>query len=113
MYMNIGLFVNKYVNEYQAISLVEAMERTSLNACRVIEDAVPQMKNKGRVQVGKDADLVIFKLEEFKDTATFTVPNSLSQGMRYVFVNGIAIIENGELNRNALLGQPIRRTPIV
>ncbi len=106
-------FVNKYVNEYQAISLVEAMERTSLNACRILEDAVPQMKSKGRVQVGKDADLVIFKLDDFKDTATFTAPNSLSDGMHYVLVNGTAIIENGELNRNAMPGQPIRRTPMV
>ena len=102
-------FVNKYVNQYKAVSLIEAMERTSLNACRILEDSVPQMKNKGRVQVGKDADLVVFKLEEVKDTATFTQPNSLSEGMKYVLVNGSPLIEQGKMNLDAMPGQPVRR----
>ncbi|WGV98008.1 amidohydrolase family protein [Vibrio sp. YMD68] len=102
-------FVNKYVNDYKAISLVEAMERTSLNACRILEDAIPQMKNKGRVQVGKDADLVVFKLEEVKDVATFTQPNAISTGMKYVLVNGAPLIEKGELHLDAMPGQAIRR----
>lgn len=104
-------FVNKYVNEYKAITLVEAMERTSLNACRIIEDAVPMMRNKGRVQVGKDADLAIFKLEEFKDIASFTKPNAISAGMEYLVVNGTLLIEKGELHLDAMPGQQIRRQP--
>ncbi|NGZ14659.1 amidohydrolase family protein [Vibrio aestuarianus] len=102
-------FVNKYVNDYKAVSLVEAMERTSLNACRTIEDAVPQMRNKGRIQVGKDADVVIFDLNTFKDTATFTKPNSLSVGMKHVLVNGQSVIENEQLIMDALPGKAIRR----
>jgi len=102
-------FVSKYVNQYKAVTLTEAMERTSLNACRILEDAIPQMKNKGRVQVGKDADLVVFKLEELKDMATFTQPNVLSKGMEYVLVNGTPLIEQGELNLDAMPGLPVRR----
>ncbi|MGS0693358.1 amidohydrolase family protein [Shewanella sp. 0m-4] len=102
-------FINKYVNEYKAVSLVEAMERTSLNACRILEDSIPQMKNKGRVQVGKDADLAIFKLEEVKDTATFTHPNMLAAGMKYLLVNGSLLIEKGELKLDAMPGEPVRR----
>ncbi|RKF17902.1 D-glutamate deacylase [Alginatibacterium sediminis] len=105
-------FVNKYVNEYKAISLVEAMERTSLNACRILEDAIPQMKQKGRVQVGKDADLAIFKLDEVKDVATFTKPNALSTGIKHLIVNGIALIENAELHMDAMPGQAVRRDVI-
>ncbi|PMH43756.1 D-glutamate deacylase [Vibrio sp. 10N.286.49.B3] len=101
-------FINKYVLDYKSISLVEAMERTSLNACRIIEDAVPQMRNKGRIQVGKDADIAIFNLNEFKDMATFTAPNLLSVGMQHVLVNGQTIIEDGELDLAAMPGQPIR-----
>lgn len=101
-------FVSKYVTEYKSISLIEAMERTSLNACRIIEDAVPQMRNKGRIQVGKDADISIFNLDEFKDVATFTEPNLLSVGMKYVLVNGQLIIENGEIDLASMPGQAIR-----
>lgn len=105
-------FISKYVNEYKAISLVEAMERCSLNACRIIENSVPQMKNKGRVQVGKDADLVLFKLEDIKVLATFEAPNALSEGMHHVIVNGTPIIENGELHLDANPGEPIRN-PVI
>ena len=101
-------FIEKYVNEYKAVTLVEAMERTSLNACRILEDAVPQMLNKGRVQVGKDADLVIFKLDEVKAVATFEKPNALSDGMKYVLVNGTPIIEAGEMLLDSNPGQPVR-----
>ncbi|WP_159655953.1 amidohydrolase family protein [Vibrio atypicus] len=105
-------FISKYVNEYKAISLVEAMERCSLNACRIIENSVPQMKNKGRVQVGKDADLVIFKLEDIKVHATFEAPNALSEGMHHVIVNGTPIIANGELQLGVNPGEPIRN-PVI
>ncbi|MBE4079936.1 amidohydrolase family protein [Vibrio parahaemolyticus] len=105
-------FISKYVNEYKAISLVEAMERCSLNACRIIENSVPQMKNKGRVQVGKDADLVIFKLEDIKVLATFEAPNALSEGMHHVIVNGTPIIVNGELQLDVNPGEPIRN-PVI
>ncbi|MDR9826990.1 amidohydrolase family protein [Vibrio sp. FNV 38] len=105
-------FINKYVNEYKAVSLSEAMERTSLNACRILEDAIPQMANKGRVQVGKDADLAIFKLDEVKDIASFTKPNSLSAGMKFVIVNGTPLIENGELHLDQMPGKPVRNKSI-
>ncbi|WP_025503560.1 amidohydrolase family protein [Vibrio parahaemolyticus] len=106
-------FISKYVNEYKAVTLVEAMERCSLNACRIIENSVPQMKNKGRVQVGKDADLVIFKLEDIKVLATFEAPNALSEGMHHVIVNGTPIIANGELQLGVNPGEPIRNPVIV
>ncbi|MFA0438978.1 D-glutamate deacylase [Vibrio sp. 10N.286.49.C2] len=102
-------FVSKYVNDYQAISLIEAMEKTSLNACRILENSIPQMKNKGRVQVGKDADLVIFDSTALRDTATYTKPTSLSTGMEYVLVNGKPIIEKGEMRLDVMAGRPIRR----
>ncbi|OEE33277.1 D-glutamate deacylase [Vibrio genomosp. F10 str. ZF-129] len=101
-------FIEKYVNEYKAVTLVEAMERTSLNACRILEDAVPQMANKGRIQVGKDADLVIFKLDKVKAVATFEKPNALSTGMEYVLVNGTPIIEGGELLLDSNPGEAVR-----
>jgi len=101
-------FIEKYVHEYKAVTLVEAMERTSLNACRILEDAVPQMKNKGRIQVGKDADIAIFKLDEVKAVATFEKPNALSAGMKYVLVNGTPIIEAGEMLLDSNPGQAVR-----
>ena len=105
-------FVNKYVTQYKSVSLVEAMERTSLNACRITQDAIPQMFNKGRIQVGKDADITIFDLAEFKDMATFTEPNALSVGVKHLIVNGKSVIENAELDLAMMAGEPVRNKQI-
>ncbi|MFS1926075.1 amidohydrolase family protein [Vibrio breoganii] len=102
-------FVNKYVTQYKSVSLVEAMERTSLNACRITQDAIPQMRNKGRIQVGKDADIAIFDLAKFKDMATFTEPNALSVGMTHLLVNGQSVIENETIDLTMMAGEPVRR----
>jgi len=67
------------------------------------------MKRKGRVQVGADADVVVFDLATLSDRGTFTQPNQTAIGMRYVIVNGTAVIRDGELVRDALPGRPIRR----
>ena len=105
-------FVNKYVMQYKNLSLIEAMERTSLNACRITQNAIPQMLNKGRIQVGKDADITIFDLAEIKDKATFTEPNALSVGVKHLIVNGKSVIENAELDLTMMAGEPIRNKQI-
>ncbi|WP_394149798.1 amidohydrolase family protein [Vibrio maritimus] len=102
-------FIKEYVNVHKDISLTEALARTSLNACRIIENAVPQMKQKGRIQVGKDADIVVFDLEKIADKATYTDPVQLSEGFSHVIVNGKQVIENGEMDLTMMAGKPIRR----
>jgi N-acyl-D-glutamate deacylase len=67
------------------------------------------MKAKGRVQVGKDADLVVFDLATVSDRATFAQPGQTAVGMRHVVVNGTPVIRDGELVREAKPGRPIRR----
>jgi dihydroorotase/N-acyl-D-amino-acid deacylase len=41
------------------------------------------------------ADIVVFDPEAVWDRATFENPNQLSEGMRYVLVNGIPVIDEG------------------
>jgi N-acyl-D-glutamate deacylase len=67
------------------------------------------MKTKGRLQVGMDADIVVFDLATVSDKATFAAPNSRSVGMQHVVVNGVPVIRGGELVREALPGRAIRR----
>lgn len=59
--------------------------------------------------MGKDADLVVFDPETIADRATFTKPNQTSVGMRHVIVNGVPVIREGQLVREALPGKPNRR----
>jgi N-acyl-D-amino-acid deacylase len=42
-----------------------------------------------------------------RDLATFEKPNQLSEGMQYVLVNGVPVIEGGKVT-NALPGKVLR-----
>jgi dihydroorotase/N-acyl-D-amino-acid deacylase len=43
------------------------------------------------------ADIVIFDPDTVRDLATFDKPNQLSEGMEYVLVNGVPVIDGGKM----------------
>lgn len=100
-----------YVRERRKLTLMQAIEKASLIPARILESGVPQMKKKGRIRVGADADLIVFDPETITDRATFEHPAATSQGMRYVIVGGVPVVAEGRLVRQALPGKPIRRSP--
>ncbi|MEV6161284.1 amidohydrolase family protein [Streptomyces sp. NPDC052052] len=94
------------------LSLVDAIGRMTLVPAQILEGSVPQMKQKGRIRVGADADIVVFDLATVKDNATYTDPAQCSTGFHHVLVNGTPIIENGERIPQAHPGRPIRRRTV-
>jgi hypothetical protein len=100
--------LGKYVRQHQVISLMEALRRMSLVPARILEEAAPQMKHKGRVQVGADADLVVFDPETIRDRATYEQPYLTSTGMHHVLVNGQFVVKEQAVVRHALPGKPVR-----
>jgi N-acyl-D-glutamate deacylase len=102
--------LGRYVRDEKKLSLLEAVRRCSLRPAQILEESVPQMKNKGRVKVGADADLIVFDPKTVCDRATYREPNQTSVGMRYVVVNGTLVIRDAQLLRTALPGRAIRRT---
>jgi N-acyl-D-aspartate/D-glutamate deacylase len=71
---------------------------------------VPQMKNKGRLQQGMDADIVVFDPEVIRDVGTYEEPNQAAVGVQSVLVNGELVVDEGELVSDAAPGRAIRRT---
>jgi len=53
------------------------------------------------------ADVVVFDPATIRDLATFGKPNQLSEGMNYVLVNGVPVIDQGKMT-GALPGKVLR-----
>ena len=102
-------FLRDYVRERKKISLLEALRRMTLIPAQVLEEAVPQMRKKGRLQLGADADVVVFDPATVSERGTYAQPNQTAVGMRHVIVNGTPVIRDGVLVREALPGRAIRR----
>ena len=66
------------------------------------------MKNKGRIRLGADADLAIFDPQTISDRSTFKEPAIESAGVRFVIVNGVMVVKDGQLQANVHPGGPIR-----
>ncbi|WP_428410452.1 amidohydrolase family protein [Hyphococcus sp.] len=102
-------FLRVYVRENQMVGLSDALAKTSLIPAQILESAVPQMRKKGRLQEGADADIVIFDIEKVSDRATYEQPAQMSAGFQYVIVAGTPLVWEGELDATVLPGRPIRR----
>lgn len=55
------------------------------------------LQDRGEIRVGNWADLVVFDMETIADEATFFDPHRHAAGIDHVFVNGEAVVENGEI----------------
>lgn len=55
-----------------------------------------KLKKRGELKVGYYADIVIFDPEKVKDLATYDKPQQFATGISDVFVNGVAVLKNGE-----------------
>lgn len=102
-------FISRWVRERKAISLSEALAKTSLYPSSVLEKSVPEIKKKGRIQVGCDADILVFDFDTIKDNADFVNPNQVASGQKHVIVNGVPVIEDGQRMGSRRPGRPVRR----
>jgi N-acyl-D-amino-acid deacylase len=55
------------------------------------------LTDRGLIREGMAADLVVFDLDTIRDTATFFEPHQYSEGIDYVFVNGVAVVDGAKL----------------
>jgi dihydroorotase len=103
--------LGRYVRERGTIPLMEALRKMTLMPARRLEAAVPQMRRKGRLAVGMDADITVFDAARVIDRATFSDPAVPSLGIPLVLVNGTPVVRDGNLVEGAAPGRPVRRLP--
>src|SRR5579862_170410 len=101
-YATFPRILRKYVREEHKLSLPDAIRKFSaLPAQRM------HLTDRGVLKQGMWADVVVFDPATIRDVATFENPNQLSQGMVYVLVNGVPVIDGGKMT-NALPGKVLR-----
>jgi Amidohydrolase family len=101
--------LRSYVRERKLMTMQEALRKMSLMPAQTLEGFVPQMKKKGRLQVGMDADVVVFDPETISDVGTYEKPNQPAVGVQSLLVNGALVVDKGALIVNAGPGRAIRR----
>lgn len=98
-----------YVREEGVLTLMDALRRMTIEPARRLETYVASMKNKGRLQVGADADITLFNPDTVIDKSTYENAAVPPDGIPYVIVNGVLVVDDGELVENVHPGKPIRK----
>ncbi|MCA0377413.1 MAG: D-aminoacylase [Gemmatimonadetes bacterium] len=90
-YGTFARILGRYVREQQVLTLADAVRRMTSRPAETL-----RLARRGRLAPGYHADVVVFDPATVSDRATFTQPHQYAVGVRDVFVNGVAVLRNGE-----------------
>jgi len=97
----------QYVREKGTITLMDALRKMSLMPAEMLERSTPAARQKGRLQEGADADIVLFDAGTINDRATFEKPTEPSVGVRYLVVAGTVVVDQGKIVPNVFPGRAL------
>jgi len=86
---------------------MDALRKMTLMPALMLERSTPAGHQKGRLQEGADADLVVFAPETIADRSTFDKPMEPSIGVRYLLVGGTPVIDEGKLVQDVFPGRAL------
>jgi N-acyl-D-aspartate/D-glutamate deacylase len=87
----------QYVREKGTMTLMDALRKMSLMPAEMLERSTPAARQKGRLQEGADADIVVFDAGTISDRSTFQKPMEPSVGVRYLVVGGTVVVDEGKI----------------
>ena len=94
------------------IPLMQSLAQLSYNSTKPLGDmGLKAMQERGRMQVGRIADITIFDPETVTDNATYAQGTLPSSGIPYVVVNGTVVVKDSKVLKGVNPGQPIRFEP--
>lgn len=90
-YGNFARLLGKYVREEKVITLEEAIRKLSGQPAENLG-----LRERGLLREGYLADVVVFDPQKIADHATYAQPHQYATGMQHVFVNGTAVLADGQ-----------------
>jgi len=103
--------VLRMVREDKIMPLMEAISKMSYLHAKYFDElgGISQFRTKGRVQVGADADIVVFNPDTVRDNSTYEPGKGAlpSTGIPYVLVNGTVVVKDSVVQK-VFPGKPIR-----
>jgi N-acyl-D-amino-acid deacylase len=101
-YGNNARVLSRYVRELKVLTLEDAIRKMSSLPAKTF-----RFDGRGEVREGNWADLVILDADKVSDPSTFRDPHHYAVGVPHVFVNGVAVIRDGQ-HTGAKPGKAIR-----
>lgn len=102
LYGTFARVLDKYVRQEKILTLPDAVKKMTSNPAKAL-----RLKGKGLLQVGFDADILIFDPAQVRENATYETPDRFSSGFD-VIVGGKPALTDGKLI-NAGNGKVLRR----
>lgn len=103
--------IGRYVRQYNELTLMEAIKKITILPARRFN-----LKNIGSIEVGKNADLVLFDYHTILDKADYVnigSPDAPPVGIHYVFVNGKIVVAKGQITSNRNCGKFVTTNDIL
>ncbi len=97
----------QYVREKGTVTLLDGIRKMTLMPAQMLERSTPAARQKGRLQEGADADIVVFDAGTISDRATFQKPMEPSVGVRYLVVGGRLVVNEGKIVPDVFPGRAI------
>ena len=96
-------FLGRYSREKGLMPMEEAIYKMTKKAAEAMN-----FDDRGSLEIGKKADIVIFDPETIIDVGTFENPRQHPKGIKRVIVNGKTVASDGIVFENIAAGQVIR-----
>ncbi len=97
-----------YVRDSKQLTMMDAIRKMTLMPAQRLEALAPMFRNKGRLRVGADADVVMFDPATVSDKSTYLKPALGSIGFRHVLVGGVPVVVDGAIQAGRYPGRGAR-----
>ncbi len=100
--------LGRYARDKNGLPLMDALRKMTLMPAQRLSGAAPQMRKKGRLQVGADADITVFDAARILDLSTYEKGDIPSRGIAHVLVGGTFVVRDGKPVEGVFPGSAIR-----